>query len=67
MGNNKLIKLHLGCGTIILDGYVNIDILPAQGVDVISDVRKLVGYGDASVDEVYLSHVLEHFSWKDTH
>jgi len=56
--------LHLGCGNIILDGYTNIDIVPGEGIDVVSDVRSLPMYKDASVDEVYLSHVLEHFSWK---
>jgi len=67
MTSDKTVKLHLGCGNIILDGYTNIDIVPGEGIDVVSDVRSLPMYKDASVDEVYLSHVLEHFSWKDTH
>ena len=51
-------KLHLGCGKRILEGYVNIDI---QGVcDINADISHLP-YTDSSVSEIYACHVLEHF------
>lgn len=53
--HNQERKLNLGCGTVPLPGYFNLDI--AQGVDA----RKLEGVPDASVDEVRASHLLEHF------
>jgi hypothetical protein len=31
-------KLHVGCGTNILDGWVNIDIKSLPGVDLVLDV-----------------------------
>lgn len=52
-------KLHLGCCNRYLPGYVNIDI-KGRTADVLADIRKLP-YEDASVDEIYTSHVLEHF------
>jgi len=33
-------KLHLGCGKIIKEGYVNLDIQKLPGVDVIHDLNK---------------------------
>lgn len=52
--------LNLGCGDHKLPGHVNLDI--KDGVDI----RKL-DYADNSVDEVYASHVLEHFGAEETH
>lgn len=52
-------KLHLGCGARHLDGYVNIDV-QAKGADMHVDVRNLP-FEDGAVDEIYASHVLEHF------
>ena len=54
-------KLHLGCGTKHIDGYVNIDIRYQPGVDEVNNVKFLRNYKPNSVDEIYASHVLEHF------
>ena len=34
----KLKKLHLGCGSKKIEGYINIDIQKGECVDVISDI-----------------------------
>lgn len=57
-------KLHLGCGTKRLPGYVNVDILPGPAVDVIGDLRKL-DYPDASVDMIYSCAAIEHFGRRE--
>jgi len=55
-------KLHLGCGTVHLDGYINIDIRYLPGVDVVDNAKYLRRYKESSVDEIYACHVLEHFN-----
>ncbi len=65
-------KLHLGCGTVYLAGYVNIDYpleqQDSQHVqsggpvpDQYADITTL-HYEAGSVEEVRLHHVFEHFS-----
>lgn len=56
-----MLKLHLGCGEIHLDDFINIDIIKTQAVDKIMDVRKLE-YEDNSIEAIYSAHVLEHFT-----
>ncbi len=51
-------KLNLGAGATVFPGYINLDIKTGH------DIRRL-DYADGSMDEVYCSHVLEHFSHKD--
>ncbi len=65
--NEKLLRLHLGCGMNYLDGYINID-LPPDGqtvmhsrADIYKDVRELE-YVDGSVDEIRNHHLFEHFT-----
>ena len=62
------IKLHLGCGQRYLEGYLNIDFPPSEHtvqteakVDQYADIREL-NYPRASVGEVRLHHVFEHFT-----
>lgn len=55
-------RLHLGCGSVRLAGFCNVDALPSPAVDVIDDIRTLRRFPDGSVQEIYTCHVLEHFS-----
>lgn len=54
-------KLHLGCGDKILKGYINVDIRPETGCDIVDDVTLLEKFENNSADEIYACHVLEHF------
>ena len=55
------IQLHLGCGTVYLDGYVNIDIEDWAGVcDMIASATNLSMFADSSVDHVFNHALLEH-------
>lgn len=56
----KAQKLNLGCGRDIYDDYVNMDIVPGDGVDVIADLEKVLPFADNSFDEIYADNVLEH-------
>lgn len=58
----KKVKLHLGCGEIILKNYVNIDIRKLRGVDIAADIINLPFIPDNSVDEIYTCHTFEHIS-----
>lgn len=57
-------KLHIGCGRTILKGWVNLDIMPLEGVDIIADLNQCkttpLPFEENSVDEFFASHVLEH-------
>jgi SAM-dependent methyltransferase len=54
-------KLNLGCGQDIRQGYVNLDIIKRDGVDVVHDLNSFpYPFADDSFDEIYTSHVLEH-------
>ncbi|XMA23514.1 methyltransferase domain-containing protein (plasmid) [Bacillus bombysepticus] len=57
-------KLHLGCGRNILEGWINLDIAPLEGVDVIANLNhcktKPLPFDDNSIDEFLAVHLLEH-------
>ncbi len=51
--------LNLGCGSMRLSGYINIDIREDCNPDLICDIQKLP-YDDNSVDRILANDVLEH-------
>jgi SAM-dependent methyltransferase len=56
-------KLNLGCGNDTKSGWINVDSVFQNGVDMITDLSKVPykQFKDNSVDEIYASHILEHF------
>lgn len=57
-------SLNVGCGPDIRpakDGWVNMDIAPLPGVDVVHDIMQFPWpFADGTFDLVFLSHVMEH-------
>jgi predicted SAM-dependent methyltransferase len=53
-------KLHLGCGKLKLDNYINIDILN-KNADIKLDFTDLSIFNNNKVEEIYICHALEHF------
>ncbi|MBD6614826.1 methyltransferase domain-containing protein [Komarekiella sp. 'clone 1'] len=53
-------KLHLGCGRKILEEYVNIDIFPAPGVDLVCDINEGIPFEDNSFSEALAVDFIEH-------
>ncbi len=54
-------KLHLGCGKLKLNTFVNIDVL-SDIADLKLDFKKLSIFNSSNIEEIYISHVLEHFT-----
>ena len=53
-------KLHVGCGDVIIPSWTNLDIDNIPGADVNDDARTLSKISDDSCDIIYACHVLEH-------
>lgn len=52
-------KLNLGCGNDIKEGYLNMDIQARDGVEYI-DLEKRLPFKDNEIDEILLLSVFEH-------
>jgi SAM-dependent methyltransferase len=54
-------RLNVGCGKDIREGFINIDAMKAPGVDKVHDLNRYpYPFRKASVDYIFCSHVLEH-------
>lgn len=66
-------KLNVGCGDYLADGWVNIDRTPRNRADVdlsrhhyfTIDVLKGLPWGDGACERIYAGHVLEHLRYDD--
>jgi len=57
-------KLNLGCGNRIRKGWVNVDVAPLLGVDVVHDLNQIpFPFETASCDEIICEDVLEHVNY----
>lgn len=55
-------KLDLGCGNKKKEGFVGVDILNFDGVDVVHDLRQRWPWEESSVEEAHSSHFVEHLT-----
>jgi predicted SAM-dependent methyltransferase len=56
-----MLKLHLGCGSKYLEGWVNID-RRGKHLDQRLDLRKPLPYKKCTVDFIFNEHFLEHLT-----
>lgn len=57
----RSVRLDLGCGNNKQNGYVGVDIFSGREVDVVANLEiPPLPFLTSSVDEVYVSHFLEH-------
>jgi len=59
-------KLNLGCGLDLRPGYVNVDIMPIDGLILQADVRSMPFLPSRSAEEIAAYDVLEHFPFSQT-
>ncbi|TET09956.1 MAG: hypothetical protein E3J83_01180 [Candidatus Atribacteria bacterium] len=56
-------KLHIGCGDIRAEGFINIDVFKTEATDFVCKIEDLPKYiKKDSIKLIYSSHTLEHFS-----
>jgi predicted SAM-dependent methyltransferase len=59
-------RVHLGCGPVRLEGWVNVDRNPRfDSVDIVWDLSHGIPVPDLSSEYVYHEHLLEHLSAED--
>ncbi len=61
---SKPVRLNLGCGDKIIDGYVNVDVVESRAgkkPDVLCDLHDLSIFDNDMADEILAVHVIEHF------
>ena len=65
LGAVVLRRLHWGCGSITPYGWVNSDIQPGPGVDVVADIRVGLPLPNDSFDYVVSIHALPEIPYSD--
>lgn len=65
-GANGKVMLHIGCGDVNAEGFINLDARPRPHVHIVTtNLFRLRMIPDGVVDLIYMSHVLEHVSHRD--
>lgn len=50
-------KLNIGCGSKPLKGYINLDIIPHEGIDVVCDIEQGLPFSEEKFDEVIADYI----------
>lgn len=59
-----MLMLHIGCGDVYFDGWVNID-MNSRKADIKQDIRMPLPYDANSIDFIYNEHFIEHLTVQD--
>jgi SAM-dependent methyltransferase len=59
------IRLHLGCGPLFKEGWVNVDGAPQAQLDLQWDLRRPLPFADGGARMIYSEHLLEHLHKED--
>ncbi len=62
--NNEIRKLHIGCGSNILDGWLNTDISVRNGNVMYMDAGSLFPIPSKSFDYIFSEHLFEHLTYE---
>lgn len=66
-GADGKVLLHIGCGGINAPGFINLDARPQPHVHIVTtNLFKLSMIPNDAMDFIYMSHVLEHVSHRET-
>ena len=64
IGPAPSLRLDLGCGTNKKQGFMGVDVIAFEGVDVVCDLGKETWpWADGSVEEAHCSHFVEHLAF----
>lgn len=63
--NDGRVYVHIGSGSLQDGRFINVDIQPYRSIHYLSD-GKSIDMPSSSADLIYASHVLEHFSHRET-
>jgi predicted SAM-dependent methyltransferase len=59
------LKIHLGAGPINIQGWINVDARAYDHTHLVANGFDLAEFSDGSISEIYMCHVLEHFSFAE--
>lgn len=57
-------KLHLACGPVVREGWINLDIEARRGI-LVWDLRRSLPLEEKTVDLIYAEHFIEHLSLQE--
>ncbi len=61
---DKVGRLNIGCGSDIIDGWVNLDLCNLPGVNVVHNLEELpLPFKDSEFDEILCRDILEHVDY----
>lgn len=60
--NRHVRRLHIGCGEVRLDGWINADMGPRS--QLIIDIRRTLPFPANYLERIYSEHVLEHVTYE---
>jgi len=57
------LRLNLGAGGRVREGWTNVDLTAHAGIDCVYDLRRGLPFADESTDLIFCEHLLEHLDY----